>query len=110
MDKTALRIISALVLVCTSRHSSLADETVFPDQDWQQASPESQAVDSAKLEAAVAYLEQNAPHDGVKRLVIVRNGRVIWKGPEADRRQRVWPKTRPGVRCLSSEGEPGGHA
>ena len=63
---------------------------IFAGKIWEQTSPESQSVDSAKLNQAVAWLGQNVPHDGVKRLVILRNGRMIWKGDEANRRQRVW--------------------
>jgi CubicO group peptidase (beta-lactamase class C family) len=42
----------------------------------------------------VDYLEQHSGSDGVKRLVIIRNGRMIWRGPEADRQQRVWSVTK----------------
>ena len=63
---------------------------VFPGKDWQEEAPESQAVDSRKLEAAVRYLEEHSGSSGVKRLVVVRNGRVIWKGAQSDRRQKVW--------------------
>ncbi len=47
---------------------------VFPGEDWRQARPESQGIDSAKLKAAVSYLENNSGSDGVKELVIIRNG------------------------------------
>lgn len=62
----------------------------FPGDQWEIASPQSQNVDSERLQDAVRYLEENTPRDGVKRLVIVRHGRIIWQGPEADRRHRVW--------------------
>ncbi|OHB74267.1 MAG: hypothetical protein A2Z25_03180 [Planctomycetes bacterium RBG_16_55_9] len=71
-----------------------AKEMVFPGAVWEQASPESQSVDSAKLAAAVDYLREHAGSNGVKRLIIVRNGRAIWQGPEVDRRQRVWSVTK----------------
>jgi CubicO group peptidase (beta-lactamase class C family) len=71
-----------------------SDQMSFPSTAWGQASPESQSVDSAKLGAAVDYLRDHSGHNGVKRLIIVRNGRAIWKGSEADRRQRVWSVTK----------------
>ena len=82
------------VLAATANRAATAEDMIFPGQSWKQASPESQSVDSAKLREAVTWLEQNVPHDGVKRLVIVRNGRMIWKGNEADRRQCVWSVTK----------------
>ena len=71
-----------------------AHSVAFPGTDWEETAPEAQGVDPAKLESAVEFLKKNTPHDGVKRLVIVRNGRIIWKGHEADRRQRVWSVTK----------------
>ncbi len=83
-----------LLLMATANRAATAADMSFPGKSWEQTSPQSQGVDSAKLKEAVAWLEQNLPHDGVKRLVIVRNGRMIWKGDQADRRQRVWSVTK----------------
>jgi hypothetical protein len=71
-----------------------ADECVFPDAAREQATPESQRVDSAKLQAAVDYLREAGGKEGVKRMVIVRNGRMIWRGPEATKPQGVWSVTK----------------
>ncbi len=74
--------------------AAAASSSVFPGHRWDEATPESQNVDPAKLDAAVQYLSEAAGRDGVKRMVIVRNGRVIWRGPEADKRQGVWSVTK----------------
>jgi len=74
--------------------AQLPESVAFPGKEWEQVTPESQGIDSERLKAAVRYFEENVPHDGVKRLVIVRNGRMIWKGQEADRKQRVWSVTK----------------
>ncbi|NOX57189.1 MAG: serine hydrolase [Planctomycetes bacterium] len=71
-----------------------AEDTVFPGRDWQEASPESQHVDSRKLQTAIDHLKQHAGRHGVRRMVIVRNGRMIWRGPEADLRQGIWSITK----------------
>ena len=71
-----------------------ADDMVFPGSQWQVATPESQHVDSKKLASAVDYLEAHAGSNGVKRMVIVRNGRMIWRGTEADTQQLVWSVTK----------------
>jgi CubicO group peptidase (beta-lactamase class C family) len=68
--------------------------TVFPRKDWLQATPESQGVDAKGLQAAVDYLQEHSGSNGVKRLVIVRHGRMIWRGAEADIRQKVWSVTK----------------
>jgi CubicO group peptidase (beta-lactamase class C family) len=64
--------------------------TVFPGKDWQEASPDSQGVDSAKLKAAVDYMDAHFGDQGAKELVIVRNGYLIWKGPDCDAYHNVW--------------------
>ena len=61
----------------------------FPAKEWAKAAPQLQGVDPGRLADAVRYLEEHAGPDGVKRLVIVRRGRMIWSGSEADRRQPV---------------------
>ncbi|MHC4580610.1 MAG: hypothetical protein ACYS14_04080 [Planctomycetota bacterium] len=65
--------------------AAASEAMVFPGEDWQQVKPEAQGVDSAKLKAAVSYLENNSGSDGVKELVIIRNGYMVWKGPSIDK-------------------------
>lgn len=81
-------------LVLTFQQAGAAEQTVFPGRVWEEATPESQGVDSKKLQAAVDYLGEHAGRDGVKRMVIVRNGRIIWRGPEAAKAQGVWSVTK----------------
>jgi len=47
---------------------------VFPAKDWQERSPQSQGLDSARLDAATDYLRKNSGPDGVNQLLIVRLG------------------------------------
>ncbi len=78
-----------------SPRAAIADETmVFPGEQWQEATPESQGVDSERLGSAVTYLKENSGQDGVKELVIVRNGRMIWKGTDIDKVHGVWSLTK----------------
>ncbi|UCD56429.1 MAG: serine hydrolase, partial [Candidatus Hydrogenedentota bacterium] len=83
-----------LLLVAIYIPTAWSNQMAFPGATWEQASPESQGIDSAKLKAAVDYLRDHSGSNGVKRLIIVRNGRVIWKGSQADRPQRVWSVTK----------------
>jgi hypothetical protein len=64
---------------------------VFPGKDWNQATPESQGIDSAKLRAALDYLARSlAEHGGADTVFIVRNGYGIWQGPECDREFQIF--------------------
>jgi len=83
----------ALVVALAVR-ATAAEGTVFPGARWEEAAPESQGIDPAALESAMACLGEHVGHDGAKRAVVVRNGRLIWKGPEADRVQGVWSVTK----------------
>ncbi|UCG49516.1 MAG: serine hydrolase [Phycisphaerales bacterium] len=67
---------------------------VFPGKDWRQSSPESQGVDSAKLSAAISYLEGNCGGDGVRELVVIRNGYMIRRGTDIDKVHGVWSLTK----------------
>jgi CubicO group peptidase (beta-lactamase class C family) len=84
----ALACLAALIGVATCCAAG-ADDMAFPAREWARAAPESQGLDPGRLAEAVRYLEQRVGPDGVKRLVIVRRGRMIWSGAEADRRQPV---------------------
>jgi CubicO group peptidase (beta-lactamase class C family) len=61
-----------------------AEEMVFPDKEWEQATPESQEVDSSILNQAIDYLHANSGGVGAAEAVIVRNGYIIWKGSDAE--------------------------
>ncbi len=71
-----------------------AAQMAFPGTDWEEATPESQNVDTRKLAEAIDYLKSNSGSDGVRELVIVRNGRLIWKGDNIDKLHGVWSCTK----------------
>jgi CubicO group peptidase (beta-lactamase class C family) len=66
----------------------------FPGRDWEQVSPESQNIDSARLNDAVSYLKDNTGRDGVNELVIIRNGYMVWKGTNIDKVHGIWSLTK----------------
>lgn len=66
----------------------------FPGKDWEVVAPAAEGFDAAKLAEAIAYLEKNAGKDGVKELVVVRRGRVVWHGPDIDKVHGVWSCTK----------------
>jgi CubicO group peptidase (beta-lactamase class C family) len=67
---------------------------VFPGKNWKEATPESQGIDSTRLNAAVSYLKNNSGRDGVKELVIIRNGYMVFKGTNIDKVHGVWSLTK----------------
>jgi len=67
---------------------------IFPGVKWEEATPESQGVDGAKLNEAANYLTTVWGSNGVHEVVIVRNGRIIWKGDDIDKRHGVWSATK----------------
>jgi CubicO group peptidase (beta-lactamase class C family) len=68
---------------------------VFPGKDWVQAGPQSQGVDPVKLKAAVDYLDRELKeYGGASTVFIVRNGYVIWAGPECDREYQIYSATK----------------
>ncbi len=68
----------AVGLVAGLRPAGAAECTVFPGRVWEQAAPGSLAVDLTKLQAAVNYLREAAGKEGVKRMVIVRKGKLAY--------------------------------
>jgi len=62
---------------------------VFPGADWEQRTPESQGVDSKKLNAALKHLESESGFDGIRETVVIRNGYMIWKGDHIDNKHGV---------------------
>jgi CubicO group peptidase (beta-lactamase class C family) len=84
----------AVVYIMCPSEVEYTEKMAFPGKDWRQVRPESQNIDSAKLEAAVSYLEDNTGPDGVNELVIIRNGYMVRKGPNIDKVHGVWSLTK----------------
>jgi predicted amidohydrolase/CubicO group peptidase (beta-lactamase class C family) len=68
--------------------------TAYPGETWEEVAPEAAGLDPGRLKLAVRFLEEHAGRDGVKELVIVRGGRIVWKGESAGRRHGVWSCTK----------------
>lgn len=83
-----------LILLSIASYSKAVDRMVCPGDSWETAAPESQNVDSIKLHTAIEYLQQQAPPDGVRELVIIRNGRLIHQGPDIDKKHGIWSATK----------------
>lgn len=88
-----MKLLQLLFIIMTVLQYALAN-TVFPGKEWQTASPESQGVDAGKLDEAIQFLKDNSGGDGVRELVIIRNGYLIWQGDDVDKVHGVWSMTK----------------
>jgi CubicO group peptidase (beta-lactamase class C family) len=84
-----------LAFVLLARATALEPpNAVFPADQWLEAPPESQGINGTLLNEAAAHLAQAAGADGTRELVIIRHGRLIWKGDNIDKRHGVWSATK----------------
>lgn len=67
---------------------------VFPGKDWAVVKPEAQGLDDAKLREAVDFLKSLGLKDGVKEMLIVRRGQVVWRGDDVDKLHGTWSCTK----------------
>src|SRR5688500_18028665 len=86
---------ACLLLVIVPRTTGAeTPPTAFPGRSWEEAAPESQAIDPRRLRTAVGRLAEGCGRDGTRQLVILRNGRIIWKGDDVDNVHGVWSVTK----------------
>jgi CubicO group peptidase (beta-lactamase class C family) len=81
-------------LVCLPVGALEKKALVFPGDTWQRATPESQDIDSSKLYQALDYLHANAGGVGTDDTVIVKNGYLIWEGPDANNVHEIYSCTK----------------
>jgi CubicO group peptidase (beta-lactamase class C family) len=67
---------------------------VFPEYDWETDSPESQGVGADVLDEAMDYMDSYFGGSGTDRVIVVRNGYLIWNGSESDERQHIYSSTK----------------
>ncbi|MFO7668185.1 MAG: serine hydrolase [Bacteroidales bacterium] len=69
-------------------------DTVFPAKQWIEAKPEEVGIDVETLHEAVNFLEHHSGRDGTRELIIIRGGRLIYKGDSIDKVHGVWSCTK----------------
>lgn len=92
--RTAVSRLAAALWFAACPAVAAGQPAAFPGAEWEEVSPASQAVNAAKLKEAVDFLDANFGPQGAKELVIVRNGRLIWKGPGCDSYHNIWSATK----------------
>jgi CubicO group peptidase (beta-lactamase class C family) len=70
------------------------DKMTFPEADWETAAPESEGIKAEKLAEAIAFMDRNFYPEGAKELVIIRNGYLVWAGPDCDAYHELYSVTK----------------
>ncbi len=83
-----------IFLICMPVVALEKQALVFPSDTWQRATPESQGIDPVKLHEALNYLHANSNGVGTDETVIVRNGYLIWEGPDANNVHEIYSCTK----------------
>ncbi|MCK5345031.1 MAG: serine hydrolase, partial [Candidatus Heimdallarchaeota archaeon] len=88
MKKNIFRILLLAGIILIPQISSAV---IFPKADWVESAPESQGVDSTKLNDAINYFTDKLSNSGgVSELIIIRNGYMIHNGSNIDRKHNSW--------------------
>lgn len=86
-----IKQIFTISLVCSYFFIQLpVHAMVFPNPDWQEATPQSQGMDPTKLTAALNYYASISGSQGNSQLMVIRNGYVVWKGNDIDNQHNIW--------------------
>jgi CubicO group peptidase (beta-lactamase class C family) len=88
------RLLLAFLAVGPSTASAAEPVMTFPGTAWEVVKPEDEGLDPIRLRAAVDRLKEGVGRDGVKELVIVRRGRLVWQGDDADKVHGIWSCTK----------------
>lgn len=93
--KIFMRICIGCLLVTTqAAMSAEKDALVYPDAEWHKATPDNQGIDSQKMHRALRAFHQQSGGVGSDEMVIIRNGRLIWEGPNADNVHEIYSCTK----------------
>ena len=65
-------------------------EMEFPGRNWVEKTPESQGINSTKLNLALSYLASQCGEHQTDQVVVICNGYMIWKGNDIDNMHNVW--------------------
>lgn len=69
-------------------------KTVFPVRQWEERTPRSQGIDPAALDSALLFFSKHAGGCGTDEMVIIRNGYIIWKGPDTNNKHAIFSCTK----------------
>ena len=82
-------LLALTLFTCTNPH-----KMVFPEDHWTEVIPEKVGLEPNLLKNAVDFLEQNSGQDGGEELVIIRSGRLVFRGDSVNKVHGVWSCTK----------------
>ncbi|NND34464.1 MAG: hypothetical protein HKN76_17900, partial [Saprospiraceae bacterium] len=89
-----MKVILLIFITISISAFSQSTSTVFPGVKWMEAPPEEVGINTALLKQAVNFLEQNSGSDGAQELMIIRQGKLIYKGDSIYKVHGVWSCTK----------------
>jgi CubicO group peptidase (beta-lactamase class C family) len=84
-----IRIQAALFLMIPFIQAPVS-EMGFPGVNWEERTPESQGLDSVKLNQALSWLASQCGEHKTDQVVVTCNGYMVWKGNDIDNKHNVW--------------------
>jgi len=67
---------------------------VFPETQWLESAPEEQGLDARKLDEAMEVIARISAEHGNSQCAVIRNGFMVWRGPDIDNLHSVWSCTK----------------
>ena len=67
---------------------------IFPADKWALSQASEEGLDEALFMEALDYLESNSLHNGNRELVIIKNGKMIFGGPNIDSVHNIWSSSK----------------
>jgi CubicO group peptidase (beta-lactamase class C family) len=92
--KFKLILFALIVILIHGCNNSSEKKLVFPQTEWEVATPESQGISRENLDAAMAYLDSVCGEIGTSRSMVIKNGYVVWQGDDVESRHLVWSCTK----------------
>lgn len=74
--------------------SMTADPVTFPAEQWEQSAPEAQGLSREHVGQAIDRLQEVLGQDGVSETMLIRNGYVVWAGPNIENKHPIWSCTK----------------
>jgi CubicO group peptidase (beta-lactamase class C family) len=93
-SKTAFCLLGIIWALSGMSCTEKAEVHYYPENGWRTASPEMVGIDPENLARALEYLESECSDDGVKEVVIIKDGYLVYRGENADKRHGVWSVTK----------------
>ena len=69
-------------------------KTDFPGEEWVVSTPAKEAVDGEQMQMALNLLKSFCGEDGLNETMIIRNGRIIFKGTDTKNAHNIWSCTK----------------